>query len=618
VLKQFQERIRDPEKAEVAATAYQKLLDDGASPEAIATFLKGAEDSRWWDRFDILRYASMLSDPVTHGQNAIGNVQMGAVDVLERPLTALLDKGRAAVAGGPREAFMSEAAAQVAGMAGAAPQALKDAAYIMAHGLRPEDAAKLDKRTRGFGTNIPGVAPRGSKAAGIADFAVEGPLRALSAADALFRGTMQGGHLAAEAERAARVANGGMAATTEQVAKALLDPAVAEAAAKRAAQAVLQEDRQVTTAINSMRNKLPAGAQAALSVAVPYIKTPYNIVAQGLGMTPAGVISLVNDIRAGKPMAGRERRVSRMLIGGAVMGWAAMENLQGLNTGGYPETEAERSTLPPGWRPYSRKVEVAGETYYVPLALMGPLGIPAMLSILATEKVKKGDGFTGETAAGIAEGVGKMAEDQTFLRSIADASTALTKGGNVAMNYIERQASQFSPHVIGGGGVGRRIEAMRGDPARDPEGVPQAFLATLPYGDQLADLLGVEPAAVRRDVIGRESVTSPDGLAALVPIRASRENDAPVIAAFRSAGEGLPRQAPDRLTDPQTKRAYALSPAQQERWQIEFGQELQTRWQRSGGSMNRAKLQGVKNEAREAVNTRLIRDVRGGVAVPAR
>lgn len=617
-LRTFQERIREPAKAEAAAREYQRLIEEDASPETIASFLRNAQDSRWWDRFDTLRYASMLSDPVTHGQNALGNIQMGAVNVLERPLTALLDTGRARITGGAREAFLPESSAQVLGMAASAGQGLRDAAFIMAHGLRPEDLAKLDRPTRGFATNIRGIAPRGSARAAAVDTAMEAPLRLLSAADALFRGTFQGGHLAAEATRAAMKMNDGKPATVAAVKRMMDDPDVARRASERAAQTVLQEDRTVTRAINAMRAQLPAPAQAILSVAVPYIKTPYNIVAQGVGMTPAGVISLIGDIKAGKPMADRERRVARMMIGAGVMAWASYENLQGLNTGGYPESEAERSTLPPGWRPYSRKIEVGGETYYVPLALMGPLGIPAMFSVLTTEQYKKGQEFSPEMAAKVAAGVGQLAEDQTFLRSIADLSSAMSKGGNTAMNYIERQTSQFSPHVIGGGGIGRRVQAILGEPSRDPDGVVQAWLATLPYGDSLADAAGVDPAPIRRDVLGRPAVTNPDGLAALVPIRSSRENDAPVIAAFRAGGEGLPREAPDRLTDPRTHAAYSLSPAQQSRWQAEFGAELQQRWERAGSPMDSKRLQSVENDARAAVNERLLRDVRGGPVAPAR
>jgi hypothetical protein len=616
VLRQFRELVRDPEKADRAAVEYQSLVEAGASPEALATFRRNAEDSRWWDRFDTLRYASMLSDPVTHGQNALGNALLGAVDVVERPLTALLDMGRAKITGGPRDAFLSEASAHVLGAAGSARQALSDAAFVIQHGLRPEDAAKLDRPTRGFGTNIPGLAPRGSGRAGAVDFAMEGPLRALSAADAFFRGTAKGGHLAAEATNAAIKANGGRPATAEQVTRMMLDPDVAARASSRAAQSVLQENRQLTTAINAMRAKLPQSAQAIVGTAVPYIKTPYNIVAQGVGMTPAGVYSLVKDIRNGAPMRERERRVSRMMIGSAVMAWAGWENLQGTNTGAYPEKESERSTLPPGWRPYSRKVEVGGETYYVPLALLGPLGIPAAVGIMAAEQSKDGS-FTADKAAKVADAMGKFAEDQTFLRSIGDGLAAVSKGGNTLENYIERQASQFSPHLIGGGGIGRRIEAIQGQPTRDPEGLGQAWLATLPYGDELASALGVDSAEVRRDVLGRPSVSNPDGAAALVPIRASRENDAPVIAAFRAGGEGLPTSAPDRLTDPQTRQQYALNPRQQARWQREFGQELTQRWQQAGSTRDPKRLREVEGAARAAVGERLIRDLRGGPAIPA-
>lgn len=606
-LRLFQERIRDIAKAEAAAIEYQKLLDDGASPEALATFLRNAEDSRWWDRFDTLRYASMLSDPVTHGQNAFGSVVLGAQDVIERPLTALLDAGRARVTGGPREVFMSEAAALPLGMARAAPGALRDALFILQHGLRPEDLARLDRRTRGFGTNIPVIAPRGSRVAALVDMGMEAPLRALAAADAFFRGSFRAGHLAAEATRALQKQNGGKPVTPEAVQQLLANPPdeVVTAAENRAALAVLQEDRQTTAAISSMRDKLHPAGQALFSTLIPYIRTPFNIVAQGLGMTPPfGVAPLVLELRKarrGAPGAVRdaERRISRLLIGTTIMAWASWENLEGKNTGAYPESEAERSTLPPGWRPLSRKVEIGGKTYYVPLAALGPLGIPAMISILATEQVKKKGTFTTETAAAIAEGVGQLAEDQTFLRSFSDLAQGLSGRGNAGQDYLERLVAQFSPHLIGGGGVGRRIAAIQGEPSRDAEGVVEAWLATLPYGDQIASAVGIDPARVRRDVLGRPRVESPDGLAALVPIRASRENDAAVIRAFRKAGEGLPRSAPKQGRDPATDEVRPLSRRQQARWQVEFGRALREEWQAAGNPTDREALRSIEGEARQ-------------------
>jgi hypothetical protein len=441
------------------------------------------------------------------------------------------------------------------------------------------------------------------------------PLRALSAADALFRGMATGGHHAAEATRAAMKLNDGKPVTAAAVKRLLDDPEVAARAAERAAQTVIQEDRQVTRAINMMRNKLPAPLQALASVVVPYIKSPYNIVAQGVGMTPAGVLAVIDDMggfaRIGgntvrKRPADIERRISRMMIGAGVMAWASYEHLQGLNTGGYPESEAERSTLPPGWRPYSRKVELGGETYYVPLAILGPIGIPAMLSVLATEQVKKGDGFTTETAAKFADGVGALAEDQTFLRSVSDFTDAMSKGGNTMVNYLERQVSQFSPHVIGGGGVGRRVQAIMGEPGRDPDGVVQAWLATLPYGDALAEATGQEPAQIRRDVIGRPSVTNPDGLAALVPIRASRENDASVIAAFRTGGVSLPRSAPKAINDPGMGAPRTLTPAQRDRWQRVFGQALRDKWNDQGNPNDAKALDATKAAARETANATVL------------
>jgi hypothetical protein len=167
------------------------------------------------------------------------------------------------------------------------------------------------------------------------------------------------------------------------------------------------------------------------------------------------------------------------------------------------------------------------------------------------------------------------------------------------VNYAERQASQFSPHVIGGGGIGRRVAAIIGQPARDPDGVVEAWLATLPYTAGQ-----VQP---RRDVIGRPEATSPDGPAALVPIRASREEDAPVIAAFRAGGTGLPRRAPASLRDPDAERTVRLTREQQARWQVVFGQALSDAWASEGRPRRAEDLEKIERGARERARDAVLR-----------
>jgi hypothetical protein len=108
--------------------------------------------------------ASALSDTASQAFNIFTNTLSQGKDIALTPIAATLDVGRVGAlraVGKPaeREVFFSEVPARLAGMRAGAKAGLEQAGEIMRTGLRPEDAAKLDEGSRGFGTNIPGLAP---------------------------------------------------------------------------------------------------------------------------------------------------------------------------------------------------------------------------------------------------------------------------------------------------------------------------------------------------------------------------------------------------------------------------------------------------------------------------
>jgi hypothetical protein len=218
-----------------------------------------------------------------------------------------------------------------------------------------------------------------------------------------------------------------------------------------------------------------------------------------------------------------------------------------------------------------------------------------VVSILATEGVRRGQPFTPETAAHIALGIGQYAADQTFLQGVSQLSAVLDKGGTQAENYVEGIASQFSPHFLGGGALGRQIQQIMGMPQRDPHGAIEALLATHPA------TAGMVPP--KRDVLGRPSATAPGGVeTALAPFRASVEKDDPVIAAYRRAKVGLPMAAPKDYANPDDPRGprRPLSRQQQDTWRVAFGGSLQRTWQDSGMPTDEEGLRHVQDRARNA------------------
>lgn len=600
-LRYIKQQFGSLEAAEEVSAKYLTMVQTGADPIELAKFLRGAKGG-WLNRLNILRYAGMLSGTVTHAVNASGNALLQGLDVATAPIAVGIDVARVRGAralgqSAEREIFLAETPARLHGMLAGATTGLQDAAFTMAHGIRPEDVTKLDHLHQGFGTNIPGIAPAGSRVAGAVDFIVEGPLRALSAGDAIFRSIARGGHTAAEATARAMRDNGGKKASLESVDRAMSNPEVVERADELARRSVLQEDTTARKFAGWLRQQPPA-VQTVVSQIVPFVSTPYSIIAQGVGMTPAGVVKAIADAKAGKGARNVQETLARVTLGTAIMQVADMQYLAGNLTGPRPEDEAERSTLPPGWREWSFRVTTpGGGVQYVPMALAGPLAVPMVVGVLKAEAAKKKQPLSLERTAEIALGIGRFAADQTFFQGVAQLSAALDKGGSKVESYIEQIAGQYSPHVVGGGALGREIQQVAGMPQRDPQGAIEALLATHP--------LTAGKVPVRRDVLGRPAQTSPGGVESTV-VRATVERDAPVLRAYRRAGEGLPTQAPKDLRDPDEDRRIPLNRRQQDLWRVAFGAELQRLWQDEDKPTDIETLRRIEDQAREEAAFRVL------------
>jgi hypothetical protein len=291
-----------------------------------------------------------------------------------------------------------------------------------------------------------------------------------------------------------------------------------------------------------------------------------------------------------------EYRLAGVALGTALMAGAAVDYANGNLTGSYPPDAATRSTLPPGWQPWSRKVTFPdGSPRYVSLASIGQFALPPILAILGAEAAKQGkDALSPEWAGQVAAGLGQYAAQQTFFQGAVNVGKIFDtqSGGSALERNLEQVVSQYSPHVIGGGGLGREIQRIMGEPLRDPHGAMEALLATFPYtADQVAP---------RQDVLGRPRVQG-GGVESAV-IRASQEHDAGVIRAFRKAGEGLPMAAPKRVRDPSTETPRALTPNQQQRWRRAFGAALQGGWTNAGNPTDTKTLQQIERESRTAAD----------------
>lgn len=531
-------RFGSMDQAEQTVAEYTRLVQSGASPVELAGFLRAVQPG-WMDRLNILRYGSMLSATTTHLTNILGNTLNMGLDLGLRPVAAGIDAARAAVTGGERTRYMGETSEMARGMLGGVLVGLRDAGVTLRHGINPNDVTKIDNIRAGFGSGV-----------GVIDAALEGPLRAISAADAFFMAMNLGGHTRAVAYRKAAgegLQGAARSARVDEIVRDIhkhLD--VLDDAEGQARRALLQEDRKATNAAVAMRENINAMVPYLGDVILPFVKTPTNIVAQGLEMSPAGVVSIIKDARAGR-VGDATDTAARALFGTALMagaGWLAANNMM---TGGYPEKDSERSTLPPGWQPYSLKV---GDRY-VSYSNLGPIGVPLVAATILAEAQKQGKPIaSGETAMKL----GKYMGDQTFMRGVSDFVKAFNDPSRYGENVVENLVTQFAPFAA----QGRQMQRAMGMAQKDPHGAMEALLATYP-----------ETASMVRDRMdsrGQPVKPSQTGAAAyLSPVRISQEQPDQVLAVLRRSGIGI-GDPPKRLAlgGGQT---VELSPSQQQRYQ---------------------------------------------------
>jgi hypothetical protein len=498
-------------------------LQQSGDPLATAKFLQGMANVSVWDRIILLRYASMLSSTATHLTNSMGNAIQLGLDVALKPVAVGVDAATSRITGAERTRYMGEIGPQVRGMADGTLAGFKDGWTTLKTGIDPRYAGKLDQVRPGFGSGSEKL-----------NFAAEAPLRLLAAADNVFRGAARGGQVRALATRQGireGYAGTALAKRAEWITQNITEfPQLLEEAEKSAARTVLQESRVEIAGLSARRGAGPAAF--VQSVFLPFVKTPYNIAAQGLGMTPAGLLSAAKAAKDGNRGEAADR-AARALFGSAVMGVAGAAGMSGFLTGAYPTDDSARSTLPPGWKPWSVRLPRQDGAMYVSYQNLGPVGVPMAIAAVMTEAARQGQPID---PAKVVAGFGRYMVDQTFLQGINSVVQAIEQPERYAENLSEGLAAPTVPYSA----LQRQIERAIGMADRDPHGAVDALLATSP--------LTANAVAPRTTPLGQPVQQGQAGAAAFIsPVRYDFEHDTPALQALRGADVGVPAM-PKKLT----------------------------------------------------------------------
>jgi hypothetical protein len=516
------------------------------TPDAAAKFLKGMAKQNNWARANIIRVAGLVSGPLTNMVNIGGNAGNAMLEVPTRALVVGIDAFRAALTGGERQAYKAELLPMLQaygpGMYGSLPNAVR----ALKTGINPLEAADLSKVRAGFASGN-----------AVVDAAAEMPLRLLTAEDIVFRSAAVSAHSQRVAMREAikegfrgEAAKGRAASIVANLEEY---PELAKEVSDAAARMVFQERRAIPLpqTVQTATKPVQEAGRLAVSQVAPFIRTPTNITAQGVALSPIGfggaleaargVRELPTGTRTERYARGRqvllaEERAARAIIGTTVLGTGVALGMAGLMTAAYPEDEQARSALPQGWRPWSVKVTnpVDKNTYYVPLQNFGAAGVPLAIAAIATDPVHRGKTLLSPEEWGQAvTGIGKYVLDNTFLQGLSDFVDALQDPTARGGKFGESLVASYGPYS----GLARESQRAFGVAARNPHagmiGLVEAMEANYP------GLSGNVPPS--RLPLGDERVQGATGASRLLPLRFDIEKDEPTLKILRSTGVGIPK-----------------------------------------------------------------------------
>lgn len=486
---------------EKAESLYQMFIDTAAAGgagnwEQFARAFREATKPKTFDKFIEFWKAGLLGWP-TQIANLGSNLAFFTLRNAENGVAALADSFLSGVTGAPRKRYVGEVGARMMGLRHAMSEImpiLRDDLTNIATLSPPDIGARMQ---RGSFADDPNTRQLYGAIEGKRGEFVRIPFKLLDASDNVFKHISRMQEYAAQAHRLAQdvkqrspgeSSQHATARIFDELRKVASDPVSNNHLWKKSGykdaieagrKAMLADTFQ--TGLGDTMRKLHHATQAhpALQLLFPFVKTPYNILAEGMKRTPAGAIWAAKKYAKGE--IDRPEFVTNMVksaLGSLVMAVVADAALDGTITGSGPTDPKQQELLKrTGWQPYSIKV---GDQY-LSYSRGAPFSTIMGLAADLTEAWKRKD---MDTASEITEKlVGTASDnilDQSFVAGLDSLLKILTgHGGDRAAALRQLQAS-LVPNVIGVVPVAHAARAL--DPVyRETEALTMSpFLAQIP------------------------------------------------------------------------------------------------------------------------------------------
>lgn len=447
-------------------------------------------------------YSSLLSRPRTHMRNVIGNTVNLAYKVASTPVAGALERA-SGVAPENRTVLAGELGHQLHAWRTALPEAWSKALYLFKNGFTLDDVGSLEMRPPEVfgGKLLPNVIGR-----------------ALGAADAFAR------HVAAEVERHGTAyadawkASQGLEgpARAAKLADVMADrlanptPAMLQSMKRFSSRATFQEDLPPwMDDFMRGRERMPPALGMAADFVMPFVRTPFNILRQGVQASPAGFATgLGREAGRQGSQARGAAALATMLL--APVAWmAANGNL----TGSGPKDPAAADALyKQGWRPNSFRISRPdGRDVYIPYGQMQPIALPFSVVANAFEAAK-----AGETIDPLM--IGAKTAKSVLQSSFLSGTLAALEALDDPEAKLQKFASQTTQSLVPLSGAMSTVRELQdygsgNDYLREPKSIGEAVGVGIPT--QMRDALGLPDAPARVRATGEPARTS-RGLAGIL------------------------------------------------------------------------------------------------------
>jgi hypothetical protein len=455
-----------------------RLAEAGTDPLARYKIMKEFNKPKAMDWVRSVWYANILSSIKTQERNFLGNMFNAATETGVLLPAAMIDAMRAANTQG-RTIRLDEFSPQMVGLWGGFKKGLQSWKFTMRHGVSPDN---LSRTLRSAEIRSSFDLPRVELPGGLAN-PLNIPGRLLDAFDTLFRTANRNKELHGMAFTQAK--NEGLRGEAfknrmvELITGTTKEAQTLQAQAEQtAARTVFQEKPgAVTEFLREGQRRFPLFMFFA-----PFLKTPGNIIRQGLEFSPFGFVMKAAQ-QGGRAGAQAQARAAAGTIALAPLAWLAAT---GQISGSGPRNKTERDALrETGWEPNSVRIPGVGgaPAKWVSYTLFQPISVPASIVANAVEAWKE-DGEINEKSAGEAAGAAietvfrsfRSLLDQSYLRGLFDVLEAV----NDPERWSESYAARLAQSAIPLSGALRNVQQAVDPSIRRPEGIGQRFMSGFP------------------------------------------------------------------------------------------------------------------------------------------